>query len=125
MDLGPSRRRDRQNACPLGDPDETRHRPHTEFVHHPAAVQLDRLFRRSKVPCNPLVEAAGHDVGQHFSLARRQPGKTIIDSGQSTARGDRLRLLLCGQRNCRQQLLRFYRRSLNSVPRWTKVHLDV
>src|SRR6478672_4181987 len=56
----------------LGQSHQVCDRAQTQFLHHPAAVDLDGLLDRPQVAGDLLVELAGDDMCQNLALARRQ-----------------------------------------------------
>jgi hypothetical protein len=46
--------------------------------HHPRAVQLDRLFNDSEMPCNLLIEPTRDYMSENLFFAGRQASNPII-----------------------------------------------
>src|SRR6476619_6432578 len=61
---------------------EIRQRLHAHFLHHPAAMDLDRLFDRAQISGNLLVEPPRDNVRKHFPLARGQGPEFRLDRFQ-------------------------------------------
>ena len=59
--------------------DKIRDRAYPQLFHHPAAVDLDGLFRRSQIACNLLVESASDHMREYFALAWRQARNFGLD----------------------------------------------
>ena len=66
----------------LGHANEVGDGSNAQFLHHPAAVDLDGLFDRTQFAGNLLVEPSRHDMRKHFAFARGQGRCTFacIDS---------------------------------------------
>src|SRR5258708_5645968 len=59
--------------------DEICHRTQAHFLHHPAAMDLDRLFDRAPIAGNLLVEPPRDNVRKYFPLARGQGAEFRLD----------------------------------------------
>jgi len=62
----------RQDPHPFDQAGELRQRLDVHLVHHPGAVDLDRLQRRAELVGGLLVEPSGDDAVEDLALARRQ-----------------------------------------------------
>src|SRR5262249_19704965 len=62
----PTWRRLRPYSGPLRQAHQILHGAYAEFAHHPAAMDLDRLFHRAEIAGDLLVEPSGHHVGEHL-----------------------------------------------------------
>ena len=64
---------------PLRHADEIRHRAQAQFLHHSAAMDFDRLFDRTQIAGNLLVESARDNLGKYLPLARGQGSEFRLD----------------------------------------------
>src|SRR5258706_15229363 len=62
--------------------DKIRHGAQAHFLHHPAAMDLDRLFDRAQIAGNLLVEPPRDNVRKYFPLARGQGAEFRLDRFQ-------------------------------------------
>src|SRR5262249_25539658 len=58
-----------RDAEPFGHPDQVRQRTRRHLLHHPGAMDLDRLLADAQLPGDLLVDQAGGDQREHLALA--------------------------------------------------------